>query len=381
MPRLTIRVVLIATLLIPPLHCLAADTATLVQSIKAVGREGRGNREANQAVAELSQQDVSALPTVLRGFRDANPLAANYLRAAAESIADWTLKAGKPLPNETLEKLIRDAEQDPRARRLAYELLVRVDAAASDRIIPEMLLDPSPEFRRDAVARLIAAGEKLLKDKEEDNAKAAFKKALSGATDDDQVKVIAKQLKGLKEEIDLQKHFGFLTSWRVVGPFDNEGLKGFDISYPPEEKLDLTAKYAGQKGEVAWDKVATDHEYGIVNIAKQIAPHKWAAMYLTTEYHSPAERVVEFRLGTPNAWKIWLNGKLLFGRDEYHRGMAIDQYRVRGELKPGANTILLKLCQNEQKEDWAQRYEFQLRVADLSGLGLPSQPAQTTSQK
>lgn len=104
-------------------------------------------------------------------------------------------------------------------------------------------------------------------------------------------------------------------------------------------------------------------------------------MYLTTEFHSPSARVVELRLGTPNAWKIWLNGKMLFGRDEYHRGMAIDQYRVRGELKPGANTILLKICQNEQKEDWAQRYEFQLRVADLSGLGLPSQPAQTTSQK
>ncbi len=381
MPRSTICVVLIATLLIPSLHGIAADTATLVLAIKAVGREGRGSREANQAVVELSQQDVSALPAVLRGFRDANPLAANYLRGAVESIADRTLKAGKPLPNESLEKLIRDVEQDPRGRRLAYELLMRVDNSAPDRIIPDLLLDPSPEFRRDAVARLIASGEKLLKDKADDDAKAAFKKALSGATDDDQVKTIAKQLKGLKEEIDLQKHFGFLTSWRVVGPFDNEGLKGFDITYPPEEKLDFAAKYEGQKGEVAWDKVATDHEYGIVNIAKQIAPHKGAAMYLTTEFHSQAARVVEFRLGTPNAWKIWLNGKLLFGRDEYHRGMAIDQYRVRGELKPGANTILLKLCQNEQKDDWAQRYEFQLRVADLSGLGLPSQPAQTTSQK
>jgi hypothetical protein len=380
MPRWTTRVVLIATLSIP-LVSNAADVDSLVKTIKAVGREGQGNREANQAVAELSQQDVSLLPAILLGFREANPLAGNYLRGAVETIADRTLKAGQKLPAESLERLIRDAEQDPRARRLAYELLVRVDAAASDRIIPDMLLDPSPEFRRDAVARLIASGEKLLKDKDADAAKAAFKKALSGATDDDQVKAIAKQLKELKEEVDLKKHFGFLTAWRIVGPFDNEGLKGFDVAYPPEGKLDLAAKYEGQKGEVAWDKIETDQEFGIVNIAKQIAPHKGAAMYLTTEFHSPAARVVEFRLGTPNAWKIWVNGKLLFGRDEYHRGMAIDQYRVRGELKPGANTILLKLCQNEQKEDWAQRYEFQLRVADLSGLGIPSQPVQATSQK
>jgi len=61
--------------------------------------------------------------------------------------------------------------------------------------------------------------------------------------------------------------------------------------------------------------------------------------------------------------------------------MAIDQYRVRAELKPGANTILLKLCQNEQTEDWAQRYEFQLRVCDPSGIGIVSQAAHSTSQK
>lgn len=385
MPSWMIRGLVIAIALIPTglllSVCTAADTDSLVKMIKAIGREGQGNREANQAVSELSQQDAATLPAVLLGFRDANPLAANYLRGAVEAIADRALKAGKPLPTESLEKLIRNIEQDPRGRRLAFELLTRVDRSAADRIIPDMLLDPSPEFRRDAVARLIVAGEKSLMDKDADAAKATLKKALSGATDDDQVKTIAKQLKEMKEEVDLQKHFGFLTGWQFIGPFDNVGLKGFDTVYPPEEKLDFAAKYAGQKGEVKWDKTATDHEYGIVNVAKQIAPYKGAAMYLTTEFHSPTARSVEFRLGTPNAWKLWVNGKQLFGRDEYHRGMAIDQYRVRGEVKAGANTILLKLCQNEQTEEWAQRYEFQIRVADLSGLGLASQPAQATSQK
>lgn len=381
MPSWTIRGFLIATLLAPSVSAFAADTDSLLKVIRAIGREGRGNREANQAVSELSQQDASVLPAVLMGFRNANPLAVNYLRGAVETIADRTVKANKPLPKESLEKFIRDVEQDSRARRLAFEILTGVDAALPDRIIPDMLLDPSPEFRRDAVARLITSAEKSLSNKDNDTAKATFKKALSGATDDDQVKKIAKQLKEMKEEVNLPKHFGFLTGWRFVGPFDNVGLKGFDTTYPPEEKLDFAAKYEGQKGEVAWDKTETDHEYGIVNVAKQIAPYKGAVMYLTTEFHSPVARTVEFRLGTPNAWKIWVNGKPLFGRDEYHRGMALDQYRVRGEVKAGTNTILLKLCQNEQTEDWAQRYEFQLRVADLSGIGIASQPAQSTSQK
>lgn len=381
MPRWMFSTVLLATLPVGSVPSFAADTMTLVATIKSVGREAQGNREVNQAVRELAQQDAAALPKVLAGFRDANPLAANYLRGAVESIADRTLKSGQMLPTGPLEKLIRDVEQDPRGRRLAYELLTRVDPGAPDRIIPDMLLDPSPEFRRDAVARLIVAGESLLKDNDTAAAAKTFQQALTGATDDDQVKSITKQLKALKVEVDLQKHFGFLPTWRFIGPFDNIGLKGFDAVYPPEETLDFAAKYAGQKGEVAWDKVTTEHEYGIVNIAKQIAPYKGAVMYLTTEFHSPTARPVELRLGTPNAWKLWLNGTMLFGRDEYHRGMAVDQYRVRGDLKAGSNTILLKLCQNEQTEDWAQRYEFQLRVADLSGIGLASQAPQATSQK
>ncbi len=359
----------------------AADTESLLRTIKSVGREGQGNKAAGRAVQELSQQDSAVLLAVLSSFGDANPLAANYLRSAAESLADRILKSGKSLPAAPLEQLIGDKEQDPRARRLAFELLARVDDSAPDRLISGMLLDPSADFRRDAVARLIESGERRLKDKNADEAKADFKKALSGATDDDQVKAIAKHLKELQEEIDLKKHFGFLTEWRVIGPFDNVGLKGFDTVYPPEEKLDLTAALTGQKGEVRWESFTTDHEYGIFNIAKLISPHKGAVMYAVTEFHSPSARTVELRLGTPNAWKLWLNGKQLFGRDEYHRGMAIDQYRVRGELQSGANTILLKICQNEQSEDWAQRYEFQLRVADLSGIGLLSQSATATSKQ
>ena len=79
-----------------------------------------------------------------------------------------------------------------------------------------------------------------------------------------------------------------------------------------------------------------------------------------------------------------MNGEFLFGRDEYHRGMAIDQYRVPAKLKAGKNVILLKLCQNEQEDDWAQRYQIQIRVCDPSGvavLPVKSETQTTTSLK
>ena len=99
-----------------------------------------------------------------------------------------------------------------------------------------------------------------------------YREALSGAIDDDQVKTIAKALRELGELVDLQKHFGFLVDWQLIGPFDNSEKKGFDVAYAPELRIDLTAKYPGKLSEVAWERHATTDEYGILNIAKQTAP-------------------------------------------------------------------------------------------------------------
>ena len=80
----------------------------------------------------------------------------------------------------------------------------------------------------------------------------------------------------------------------------------------------------------------------------------------------------ELRLGCKNAWKIWLNGELVFGHDEYHRGMRIDQYKLPVQLKKGGNTIVVKACQNEQVEDWTVQWQFQLRVGDATGTAIHS---------
>jgi hypothetical protein len=48
----------------------------------------------------------------------------------------------------------------------------------------------------------------------------------------------------------------------------------------------------------------------------------------------------------------------------------IDQYIVNASLKKGTNRILLKIAQNEQEEEWAQRWQFQLRVCDTNGTAV-----------
>lgn len=378
----TTRAFGLGILLIPAAIGMAAETTDkAIEAIRAVGPQGAGNVTASAAVQSLSQGKVDDLVPILAGFDGANPLATNWLRAAFESLADRILKSGGELPKDRLEKFILDLNNSPEARRLAYEWLVRVDPTATDRLIPGMLQDPNAEFRRDAVARLIASAKALKEDGKDDEAVAAYKEALAGAVDDDQVKAIVEPLKAAGVEVDLQQHFGFLTNWKLIGPFDNVNLVGFEAVYPPEEKLDFAAKYEGKMGEVKWTEAATKDDYGVVDLAETLSPFKGAVVYAATEFISDQERTVQMRLGTPNAWKLWVNGELLFARDEYHRGMQLDQYRVTANLKPGRNTILLKVCQNEQTEDWAQAWRYQLRVCTPGGAAILSADSMETTSR
>jgi hypothetical protein len=94
--------------------------------------------------------------------------------------------------------------------------------------------------------------------------------------------------------------------------------------------------------------------------------------YAATEFASAEARDAEIRIGCKNGWKVWLNGELLFDRDEYHRGAKLDQYKLPCHLKAGKNVILVKCCQNEQTEQWTVEWEFQLRVCDATGTAIAS---------
>ena len=354
----------------------AGDEISLsVKVLQSVAPGGKGTASARNAVQSLAGSGEKSLVPVLQGFQGASPLAVNWLRNAFEEIVESERAAGRQLPAAVLEEFILDRDQSPVARRLAYETLKGQQPEIEDRLIPDMLLDPSPEFRRDAVARLIKeAG--LATD-----AKAAtpiFQKALSGAVHEDQVKQISEALRKSGENVNIQQHFGFLSSWSVAGPFDNKEEKGFAVAYQPEtivtegKPLDLSGEYDGQLGKVQWKPLMTEDDFGVVDIAKQMENFKGSLMYATTSWNSDKEQLVEIRLGTPNAWKLWVNGILVFEREEYHRSSAMDQYKVPVTLTAGENVFLFKICQNEQTQDWAQRYQFQLRICDATGSAVRS---------
>jgi hypothetical protein len=348
------------------------DVSQLAGTLKSVGAEAQGSVAATEAWRKLSQLPAEQMPTILLQFDGASPLAANYLRSAVGAIAEKRLQEGGELPVDRLEALALDRAKDGRARRLAYRWLCEVDSTASDRIIPGMLDDPDLDFRREAVARLLAAAESEAKAGDKESAIATYSKALDAARSIEQVQTCSEQLEKLGKKVDVARHFGFLAKWKIVAPFDNVGGGGFQVAYEPEKKIDLSAKYQGKDDKIGWIDYTTDDPHGEVDLNKVLERHKGAVAYAVTEFVADKPMTVDVRLGSINAVKLWVNGKLLFDREVYHASMAIDQYIAQAEMQKGRNEILVKICQNEQTETWAQRWAYQLRICDEQGKAILS---------
>ncbi|HMF15246.1 MAG TPA: hypothetical protein VKE94_23185, partial [Gemmataceae bacterium] len=211
----------------------ASEADTLLARIKQVGREGAGNVEASQAWRQLVRLGPSVLIDVLAGMGDADATAANWIRTAADAIAERELNAGRTLPARELEAFVLDTKRNGRARRQAFDWLARVDKTAPDRLIPGMIDDPSVELRRDAVARAIKKAEPLLTKTDKAEAKETFGRLFTAARDKDQIDGLAKTLKDLGVAVDLAGHFGFVRDWMLVAPFDSTAGVGYTRSYEP----------------------------------------------------------------------------------------------------------------------------------------------------
>ncbi len=348
----------------------AQDVTKVCATLNAVGTNGKGNEAAARAWTELVQFRAAQIPAILQNMDQANAMAANWYRAAIDTIGERELREGGQLPTAELEAFAKDTSHASKARVLAYDWLTRVDASAPDRLIPGMIDDPGLEFRRDAVARVIKAAADAETAQHKDAAIELYRKAFTKARDIAQIKEIGAKLTELGAAANVSDHLGFILQWKLIGPFDNTGSKGFAVAYPPEKEFNPSASYSGKSGEIRWIDYKTEDEFGLIDLNKALGKANGVVAYAAAEFDSPRPREIELRTGTGNANKVWLNGEQLNESKPYHAGDQIDQFVGRGKLKAGKNLILIKILQNEQTESWAQDWKFQLRVCDSLGTAV-----------
>lgn len=306
-----------------------------------------------------------ALPRYLSELDKSNPTLSNWYRSACETIVEKELAAGRSLDRAAFDSFLKDTSHAPRSRRMVYEWIVKIDPAARARLLPTFLNDPSLELRRDAIADAL---ENLPK---EGDRKSGLRRILAYTRDRDQVDKIAKELKSLGDEVDLAAHFGFIRDWAILSTFDNTGEKGFAAVYPPEQQLDWKTLPTGKDNKTTkWTRVTSKDPYGKINLAKDVGKFKASVAYAAAIVKVDKETKIEVRANTLNAIKVWVNGKPAIAHEEYHHGDNLDQYVGQATLNPGENVILVKICQNDQKEPWAQAWEFALRLCDNLGTAV-----------
>lgn len=358
-----------------------AQTASVEEALEAVVSvklNGVGNEAAVKAMKTLNAASSSDIPKMLQALSKSNQISANWIRAAVTSI----VAREKQVPRAELESYLKEESNSAVGRLLAFDLLTEGKQELAGKMIPTFIDDPSLPLRYKAVAALVSEADEAA---ESDPAKAIgnLGLAFNKARDIGQVQAIAGKLADLGVNVDLQKQLGFLNTWQVVGAFDNKDQKGFDVAFGPEEAIgmiDLAAVYKDLKGEeTKWQTISTADSKGIVDLNDRIGKIKGASIYALSEFKAEEETEAEFRIGTPNATKIWLNGELVMVNEIYHNSNAMDKFSGKVKLKKGANQILIKVCQNEQEEPWAQDWQFQLRICDASGKAIP--PAKPPRQQ
>jgi tetratricopeptide (TPR) repeat protein/transglutaminase-like putative cysteine protease len=157
-----------------------------------------------------------------------------------------------------------------------------------------------------------------------------------------------------------QAQLGFVTDWLIIGPFDNEGMAGFDLTYPPEEELNLSETHDGKVRPVAWREYPRVSFDCYIDLAATFRPNSQTAAYALACVFSPQQQPIALRLGSDDCAKAWVAEQLVVADRDCHP-IGFDQSVAPATLEKGWNKLLLKVCQDD--DAWG----FRLRLTRPDG--------------
>ncbi|KLU05842.1 hypothetical protein RISK_002474 [Rhodopirellula islandica] len=367
----------------------------LVKTLNGVEAEGVGHAAAMELMSESLQATPVTTPQLfatLNSMAEANPRAKNWLRLLASQqieLADSKAKTGSTERSFDADLLtfFNDRTHDGDARYLVYRHLIDRDPERLETLLEQAVDDPFIPLRYLAIQRKL----KLADDLEGENAIEAYLELLPLARHPDHLRDITGSLKKLDRPVQLAKQLAMIMRWHVIAPFDNQDSEGFDqvtdvetqyVDSPLDVEL-LDQSFAAKPSSgndptpademLDWQPLATDDNAGMVDLNPTYNNAKEAIAYAVCYFELPEDETTDAqaRLGSINANKVWVNGEPVLSNEVYHSGSSIDQYVSNCRLHPGLNSVLLKICQNNQTDPWAQDWHFQFRLTDSTGRGIP----------
>ncbi len=164
----------------------------------------------------------------------------------------------------------------------------------------------------------------------------------------------------LDRALQIEKKLGFIPTWAIAGPFDNERGTGFDTAFPPEAGVDLDAVMRGKDRDVRWFPLAATPTTGYIDLDEILTPNDQSAAYAVTHVFAEQDRRLALHIASDESFRIWVDGDEVLARD-LRRSATFDQDSCAVRLGAGWNRILVKVC--DQTGPWG----FRLRITELDG--------------
>jgi putative membrane-bound dehydrogenase-like protein len=152
----------------------------------------------------------------------------------------------------------------------------------------------------------------------------------------------------------LQETLVHASRFRVVGPFPNVRPEHRDQDFGPEKSagtIDATSEFEGRGKKVAWVTVtARTGATGVPEInLRDVAgivkgPSENVIYYFAAPLESATAQPAILFVGSDDGIQVWLNGRKVHDL-KATRALKPAEDRIKVELKPGRNWILLKLDQ------------------------------------
>jgi HEAT repeat protein len=332
-------------------------------SAKAVLAEmGRAPGEAKPTLVLLLGKSGApeALTAVRAALKDADPAMRD---AAVRALASWPNAAAS---DDLLDLVASGASRDQ--KQLALEGYLRLAAASADptamylRVLKRVdqvndrklvleglgLTSESPEalqvaleYLSDKSVRANAGVAALriasrLRDRDPQLARSSLKKVLD-VVDHPDVRQRAQEVLN-----DLDKYADHILDWVGVGPFTEKGKDGPAVYATPFEPEKPGA-------QVKWEPITKGLGSWDINLEATFGALDCCAAYLRTRVWSDVEQEALLEMGSDDAVKAWLNGKLVF--DQWTENSAAPrQHRVPVKLAQGWNELMLKVV--DQHGGW-----------------------------
>jgi hypothetical protein len=184
--------------------------------------------------------------------------------------------------------------------------------------------------------------------------------------------------------------FGYVRSWRILGPLDNT-CRDADLEeemFP--KKLFSGGVQAGQTATLADGKSLRWEPYtspeGLVEFTAALAktPRKWtfSSAYAATWVETPTAQEVQFRMNSFFPYRVFVNGREVFHGSGFNIGLP-DQSTVTVSLPAGRSEIVIRSSQSALSSSiWSWGFYFRMTTPSgepVSNIKIESQNTKSTS--